>query len=290
MIAKTIPTVDSINSVTDTTITTTSTTDTILIRDIQLPSKAILQSFATSLWWIDLQKILGSYTPTYNSITETFDNRTKTTTSIPQTYISDANTGSKLRFLEEIVHEIRENPNKYEVSVERTDDQQSWIVIRIGNRRKHENLHEVKFADIPRTVNQFQRKRDSPVELEANYHILRIKLPYEFLHNNTLNESEIEEKQAHRGVNINSDIDMRRLNNHEEKLTFKKVPEKYIDNQHGYLYRVKIYDIDRESPYTSNITTDHEIRRKEIESSKIETTKNMDDDISRSECFNYFIN
>ncbi|CAG9531242.1 unnamed protein product [Cercopithifilaria johnstoni] len=275
--AETITNIEGNNYFNDTVTVTTAitTTDTILIRDGQLQHRKILQPFEdeTSLWWIHLQKLLEKDKHTYHSITETFDNSSKIS-NLP-TFISDVNSGNKL--LEKIVHELRENPSKYKVSVEHTDDRQSWIVIRIGNYRKLENLHEAKFMDIPAMVHQFPVKHDSPEELKANYHIIRIKLPYEFLNNATSDKGEIQQKQPYTSSQNISGIDEQRLKNQEEELIFEKLPGKYIENQHGYLYRVQIHDINRELPFTRKITADHEMREREIESSKTTRIENKDD-------------
>ncbi|EJW78784.1 hypothetical protein WUBG_10308 [Wuchereria bancrofti] len=214
---------------TTTTTTANSTTNIISIKNIHLPSRTILQSFEdeTLLWWINLQKILEKNIPTYHtyhSVMETFDNRSKISNS--QKSINDDdnddNNGSKLRFLEEIVRELRENPNKYKLSVERIDDRQSWIVIRIGNYHKRENLHETIFKNIPGMLHQFPTRRDSPEELKANYHVLRIKLPYEFLSNSTLKGREIQQNEAYTNPESTSDFNMQRLNKHKKGWNFSK--------------------------------------------------------------------
>ncbi|VIO89738.1 Uncharacterized protein BM_BM11665 [Brugia malayi] len=276
-ITTTTTTITTTTTTATTTIATTSATNIISIKDIHLPSRTILQSFEdeTLLWWINLKKILEKKIPTFHDITEAFDNKSNISISNPQKSINDDNNESKLRYLEEIVRELRENPNKYKVSVERVDDRQSWIVIRIGNYHKRENLHETIFTDIPGMLHQFPTRRDSPEELKANYHILRIKLPYEFLNNNsnTLKGSEIQQNEARTNPESISGFDRQRLNKQKEDGIFEKVPAQFIDKQHGYLYHVQIHGINQ----NLSSVNDHEMRQKKIKSSKIATT---DDNIN----------
>uniref|UniRef100_A0A183HF33 Apple domain-containing protein n=1 Tax=Onchocerca flexuosa TaxID=387005 RepID=A0A183HF33_9BILA len=259
---------DSFDSI---TIPTTTFINTILIRDIQLPNRTVLhQSFAdeASPLWIYLQKMLEKDIPAYyHSRIATNDNDDKRAMNNPRILNNNVNSESKVRFLEDIVHELRENPNKYKLSVERFDDHQSWLVIRIGNYYKPEEMYKrAIFTDIPERMHaEFPVKHDSS---EGNYHILHIKFPYKlFLNNSTLNGTEIQQQIPHADQQSISGIDPKRLNNDE---SFEKLPEKYIDHQHGYLYHVKIHDITRNIPFINDSIIGHGIRHKEDESRTID--------------------
>ncbi|VBB32372.1 unnamed protein product [Acanthocheilonema viteae] len=272
----------SINDTVPVATARTTTNDDVPIEGIQLPHRTILQSFEneTLVWLIYLQKLLEKNMHTYHSIIETFDSRGRIIISNP-TFINDLISENNLHFLEEIAHELQENPDKYKVSVERTDDRQSWIVIHIGNYHKRENLkHETIFTNIPGTMHQFPARRDLPEELKANYHTIRIKLPYEFLNNSMSGKEKIQQKQGYTGSQNTSDNDVQRLNNHKEKLTFEKLPKKYIEDQHGYLYRIRIHDINKDLLFTNNITADHEMRQQEMQKSRSGKIENEDDDIT----------
>ncbi|MCP9265097.1 hypothetical protein DINM_020298 [Dirofilaria immitis] len=272
---------DSTNSVIIPTTTNTFSNTKILIRDIQLPNRTILHTFAneTSPLWIYLQKILQRDMSTYHSGIETYDNNDKTTINNSRTFDNNISSRSKIRFLEEIVHELRENPNKYEISVERIDDHQNWLVILIGNYHKHENIHEATFTEVPKRMHGLPTKRDSLEESKPNYHVLRIKFPYKFLNNSTSDETEIQGKED----NTDSHIDKQRFSDHVEKFNFEKLPEKYVDNQHGYLYRVQIHDINRDLPLTNSTIINNEIRQQDENKSKeIETIENKNENVIRT--------
>uniref|UniRef100_A0A0R3RQS7 Apple domain-containing protein n=1 Tax=Elaeophora elaphi TaxID=1147741 RepID=A0A0R3RQS7_9BILA len=265
--AKKITSVEGNDSITDSSpVTAAITTNTSTALIMQLPHKTLLQS----LWWIDLRKLLEKDILTHRSVIEASDNSVMTTVSNPQTFISDISSESKIHFLDDIAHELRKNPNQYKVSVERTDGRQTWMVIRSGNYHKYENM---VFTDILGIMHQFPAKRDSPEQSKANYHILRIKLPFEVPNNGTLNEREIQQEQTSTFSQNTSGIDAERLN-------FEKLPEKYVKNQHGYHYRIQIHD-SQELPFTGNSTTDHEVRLAETGDRKAGKTENEDGSITK---------
>ncbi|VDK82468.1 unnamed protein product [Litomosoides sigmodontis] len=200
--------------------------------------------------------------------------------SNPETFIGDVNSEEKLSALEEIAHKLLENPSEYKVSVEHVDDGQSLIVIRVSNYRKRKNLHENTFSNI-RATEKFLARRDSPEELKSNYHAIHIKVPYKFISNATLDEGETQEKQAHKDAQNTFDANMQRLHDDEEKSKFRKLPEKYIQNEHGYLYRIQINDINGQLPFTNNITNNREMRRKKIENSETEGGEHKDDNAGK---------
>lgn len=220
-----------------------------------------------------------------------------TATKTPPKAYDDANDRTTVHFLEEIARHARNDPSGYHVHVERTGDMQNRIIVRIEDRSSTQGYTT---RELP-TARQTFVKQESPSSSETDRHVLHIKIPYNFVDNVSFTEKHSgvnwnfghQEKQeisgtqaapeskkqpaesAFRGSGSQPELVFRRNQAasseraQEVEQNFRRLPPRYIDNQNGYLYHVKIQDFDRGSPVNGvSPTEQHQIRRKESAAEK----------------------
>uniref|UniRef100_A0A915PKH6 Apple domain-containing protein n=1 Tax=Setaria digitata TaxID=48799 RepID=A0A915PKH6_9BILA len=285
IIATTTTTIAALTTVTPTTtttaITTTATSSTdFSIRSIKLPNRTILEPVddgAITSWWIYIQKMTGYDMPSYHSINQEYDQTNKTGRNNLEISNNSAYYYSRQQnFLKEITREASDQSNQYKVSIEHTDSDQNSVIVRIGNYGKRKNMREVSQDQY-----QFPSKLDSTDNSNSSYHLLRIKVPYSPLNNDTSGEAAIEQRQIYRKDRKTFGNDKQRHGLQKEKSGFEKLPEKYIEKQNVYLYHIKIRDINQDLSLTSDATNKYGVDQKKNTSKRDESIEKDEKNIAK---------